>query len=499
MAYVDGFEHDIFISYAHVDDETASGKEGWVTSFVKYLQVFLDKRVGHKNLVKIWRDDRRRIVGNQVFDQVIADAVKASAVFVALTSNGYLASGYCQDELALFYKKASDDGIGLVVDNRQRIFYLLLYNIPSNEWPEAFSGMSGFEFFTAEEDELGVPLEPEINPFALQCVMLADALYVLLKNMKELGLSAEKPAATDEESERMAKDPMDTDKEIIIFMADVSDSLRAYRSRLIEVLQGHDKIKITSDVPPPWLWEDNERAVRYALQDVDLSVHLLDGFAGRRIDGAEGITYPQRQVELALDHAPSQLILVPQELEVETIQDEAHQDFMRALEKEMQGQQAYHFISSSTLRIEKTILETIEEFRPGPDKFKKGMEVFISYARADKQVMNRIKKSLETSGLATWIDEHLKPGTPSWRRAIQEAIERVDCMVVILSPNAKASKWVEAELDYAETQEKPIYPILASGNRRNAVPFGLTVSQWVDIRKNYDDEIKKLLSTIVLA
>ena len=31
MAYIDGFEHDIFISYAHVDDLTASeDEEGWL-------------------------------------------------------------------------------------------------------------------------------------------------------------------------------------------------------------------------------------------------------------------------------------------------------------------------------------------------------------------------------------------------------------------------------------------------------------------------------------
>ena len=39
MAYIDGFEHDLFISYARVNDlpDPETG-EGWVTSFLKYLE-----------------------------------------------------------------------------------------------------------------------------------------------------------------------------------------------------------------------------------------------------------------------------------------------------------------------------------------------------------------------------------------------------------------------------------------------------------------------------
>ena len=71
MAYIDGFEHDIFISYAHVDDLTASeDEEGWVTSFIEHLKVALGQRFGNFDCVKIWRD-KRRLEGNHVFDEVI--------------------------------------------------------------------------------------------------------------------------------------------------------------------------------------------------------------------------------------------------------------------------------------------------------------------------------------------------------------------------------------------------------------------------------------------
>jgi hypothetical protein len=52
--------------------------------------------------------------------------------------------------------------------------------------------------------------------------------------------------------------------------------------------------------------------VRAAVARAELSVHLLDTTPGRDIDDQEGITYEQRQAELALDHGKSQLILMPQ-------------------------------------------------------------------------------------------------------------------------------------------------------------------------------------------
>ena len=46
MAYIDGFEHDIFISYAHVDNLAATGKLPWIEEFHKRLDIALAQRIG---------------------------------------------------------------------------------------------------------------------------------------------------------------------------------------------------------------------------------------------------------------------------------------------------------------------------------------------------------------------------------------------------------------------------------------------------------------------
>lgn len=124
-------------------------------------------------------------------------------------------------------------------------------------------------------------------------------------------------------------------------------------------------------------------------------------------------------------------------------------------------------------------------------------KIFISYSRQDTDKMQDIKTTFVDYDFDVWVDtEGIEPGTRSWKRTIQDAIDESDCLVVLLSPDAKASQWVEAELDYAEGQEKPIFSVLVRGNKKTSAPFGYTFAQWVDIQSGYDEAIESLITTI---
>jgi pSer/pThr/pTyr-binding forkhead associated (FHA) protein len=122
--------------------------------------------------------------------------------------------------------------------------------------------------------------------------------------------------------------------------------------------------------------------------------------------------------------------------------------------------------------------------------------VFISYSRKDAEVMERIYNTLQEARLRVWVDKKLEPGVPSWRRAIEKAIDTAGCIVLILSPDAKASKWVEAELDYAETQGKKIFCVLARGDKGSSALLGYTLSQWVNLQKDYDAAMQELIAAV---
>src|SRR5262245_24739878 len=106
MSFLAGFDNDIFISYSHVDNLG----DRWVERFHGELEIALARRIGQLGVVNIWRD--ARLEGNQLFDETIKNAVHKTAVFLAITSNGYLASNYCLQELAWFSQKAAADAVG---------------------------------------------------------------------------------------------------------------------------------------------------------------------------------------------------------------------------------------------------------------------------------------------------------------------------------------------------------------------------------------------------
>src|SRR6185503_5682099 len=98
MAFISGFEYDVFVSYSHVDN---LGRDAWVSQFHEELDFALAKRIGRHGVARIWRD--KRLEGNQLFDQTIKQSIEKSAVFLALTSTGYIESDYCQQELKWFH------------------------------------------------------------------------------------------------------------------------------------------------------------------------------------------------------------------------------------------------------------------------------------------------------------------------------------------------------------------------------------------------------------
>jgi hypothetical protein len=89
MAYVPGYQHDVFISYAHGDDR------GWIDRLVNRLEAAVKQRLGIKP--SLWIDDDT-LRASRDFSKEIPDTVKNSAVFLLLPSPSYIRSRYCIDE-----------------------------------------------------------------------------------------------------------------------------------------------------------------------------------------------------------------------------------------------------------------------------------------------------------------------------------------------------------------------------------------------------------------
>ena len=123
--------------------------------------------------------------------------------------------------------------------------------------------------------------------------------------------------------------------------------------------------------------------------------------------------------------------------------------------------------------------------------------VFLSYSRRDAETMHRVRDDLRAEGLIVWTDETgLEPGTPSWTKAIQQAIRVAGCMVVLLSPDAAESDWVDRETASAEELKLRIFPVLIRGEPQNAVPLRLKTHHRIDARRDLDGAIRQLVESV---
>jgi serine/threonine protein kinase len=172
--------------------------------------------------------------------------------------------------------------------------------------------------------------------------------------------------------------------------------------------------------------------------------------------------------------------------------------FTRALAKNPADR--FESLTKFSRALEKAVKEITDEptdFFLLPQKIQSpARHIFLSYSRADSDLMARVRDELSSSGFKVWTDGNLTPGTPSWKDGIEQAIEGAGCVVVILSPDSKQSEWVKRELDYALAYGLPIFPVLARGDERSAVPFALISTQRVDIREQYAQGIQNLMNAI---
>jgi hypothetical protein len=430
MAYVPNFEYDIFISYAHVDNlTTPTESEGWISTFQKCLAVLLSQRVGKMGTIKIWRDPS--LDGSQLFDTTIQNRINQSALFLAFTSTGYLSSDYCRQELEWFHKNAATNNLGINVGDRMRVLNVLLNNIPHPEWPDYFGKTSGYPFFDTEneEDGLGYPLKNGGEVFEKQLRKLVDAIYKTLIAIKDVLTPAAAPRTFTK----------------TIYLADTADSLVRYRKRLLNDLGNN--VRIVSNVPPPYDAESHQEKVVEAMKMADLSVHLLDDLPGREIQGDEGKSYPQKQVELGLEHAKSQFIWVPNTLDPETIEDQCYKNFINELQSGNRGAANYCFIKGSASSISREVTEMLERTQvPSQNGDSASAAALLDTHLKDQRHAFRLGEFLMDKCITPYVTPE-EDDPKKNMKVLEERLKQVNKLIVIYGDVAE--DWVQERLRVA--------------------------------------------------
>ena len=120
-------------------------------------------------------------------------------------------------------------------------------------------------------------------------------------------------------------------------------------------------------------------------------------------------------------------------------------------------------------------------------------DIFISYARADRPVIEALSAVLENAGHTVWWDRQIRGGS-AYARDIESELKAARIVLVAWSDASRASDWVKDEAAVARDQGK-LLPIRLDGGDQ---PLGFRQYQSIDLdgwRGEADAEPVRMLLT----
>ena len=168
-AFISQFQHDVFVSYARVDNvPLIVGDDGtrWVSNLKGNLQTLLDQKLGRANSADIWMD-LQGIEGHRPFPEAIGKAVTSSATLLVVMSDGYLNSSWCETELKQFVQAIGEENVA------GRIFVVYREDISYDCCPPVLQHLNGYPFFLKD------PINDVTRPLAIPKPKAEEEAYFI--------------------------------------------------------------------------------------------------------------------------------------------------------------------------------------------------------------------------------------------------------------------------------------------------------------------------------
>ena len=439
------FEQNLFISYAHIDDEPLTpGERGWITRFHATLEALLSMRLGRK--AKIWRDEK--LQGNDVFGDEIVAQFNQSAVLVSILTVRYLNSEWCTREAREFCESAQQRG-GLVIDNKARVFKVIKTPIDTEEsLPAVMKGVLGYDFFAIKD---GAPLE--LDPaygqeyaqlYNQKVAKLAWDVSQLLKTLE----AAAGASASDGGKARSGEQPP---AKPAVYLAECSYDRKQTR----ELVEGELRRLGYAVLPDQRLPADEAEylaAVEGLLARCALSIHLVGENYGAVPDGPSSKSVGVHQNELAVARCKSgslaRLIWLPEGTRSEQAPQQA---FIEALHQDAQAQFGADLITGDIEELKAAIHATLKKIEQPQAKKAEGdvsaeqagagdsaKLVYLLCDEKDRKATVPIRKWCKQAGLAVELPA-FEGDASEVRQANQQLL--ASCDAVLLYYGAGDEAW----------------------------------------------------------
>lgn len=344
MPFLREFEDDIFISYAHIDNQPlAEGQKGWITSFHQALEIRLAQLLGAEP--EFWRDESK-LRGNDYFDETIILRLPKVAVLITVLTPRYVKSDWCLKEVDEFYRLAEQTG-GIRIADKSRIFKIVKTPVPAEQHPPAMKQLLGYEFFQTDP-ATGKPREfifnsgpnVDINYWAKLDDLAYDVFQLLeaLKGQAAPAVKSVSPAARG-----------------TVYLAETTLDLSVERDKIKRELQSRG-YSVLPDQPLPLDASRFEKIVRENLSKSQLSVHLIGANYGVIPEASErSVAFLQNELaaERCRDSNFSRIIWMPPGLEAK---EPRQQQFITYLCEDPAAQQGAEVLQTS-LEDLKTVIQ----------------------------------------------------------------------------------------------------------------------------------------------
>jgi TIR domain len=279
MAAIPGFAHDVFVSYAHADNQLVAGTEvGFISQLVGDLRTEVGRKVG--KALDVWWD-HYKLSGNTRVTPEIMRAAGDCASIIVVVSPAYLRSEWCDHELREFAE---------VLQARQNghpgaIFVVSIEPIDQGKLPASLRDLTGYPFYRSLDDgrttrPLRTELSTDKEPYYNRLSQLVQNITDYLEGLLSLRQAASAPVGA----------PADASKPCVLLL-EVTDDLVQRRAELKDYLEQAGIVVL----PEKRYSRDDLKLHReQMLADLERSracVQILGPLAGDRSDHPRGMIW----------------------------------------------------------------------------------------------------------------------------------------------------------------------------------------------------------------
>ena len=353
MAFLPNFDEDVFISYAHNDDDVFPPEQwGWVTRLHQDLEQRVRSYLGTD--VRLWRDCDIR--NNEDFSKKIFNRLMRTATFLSVLSPSFLQREWCKRELDSFAGHA-EAKLGILVDQeRSRIFKVEKMPVERSALPPTMQGTKTYRFYQPDpaQPKRTIELRPLLGGEYLRRYF--EEMDELAKDIASLLKGMAQPAAAAADSPRA-----DSDRPVV-YVAETTSDLDDKLGELRRDLKDRGYV-VLPDGDLPYRVEAYKDKVRDCLKRAVLSVHLVGSGYGFVPEG-ETRSNVWLQHDLAMERGADpnflRLIWLPRDV---AAADQRQRDFISYLQDDAGAQQGADLLNSNIEELKTVIHDRLAKIR----------------------------------------------------------------------------------------------------------------------------------------